>query len=219
MQFPRRTMRTLYFGLSSPFKTQINLSRNSGKSKRCLEIGPGSSRIPDFETLNIVNGRNVDYVWDAGKDLPFPNNTFDIIYASHILEHIPWYQTKDVLYEWVRVLKSGGILEVWVPDGLKICQAFVEAETSKSTIYKDDGWFRFNDDQDPCKWASGRIFTYGDGSGRINHPNWHRALFSSRYLKDIFQSAGLSYVEEMSPSDVRGYDHGWINLGMRGIKN
>jgi len=219
MQLLRRTARAFYFSLSSPFKTHFNLSRNSHKSKRFLEIGPGSTRIPNFETLNIVNGRNVDYVWDAGKILPFPNNTFDVIYASHILEHIPWYQTREVLGEWVRILKSGGALEVWVPDGLKICQAFVEAEINNSTIYKDDGWFRFNDEQDPCKWAAGRIFTYGDGGGRINHPNWHRALFSPRYLKEVFQSVGLSHVEEMSPSNVRGYDHGWINLGIRGIKN
>lgn len=42
-----------------------------------------------------------------------------LLYASHVLEHIPWYKTEEVLREWVRVLKPGGVLEVWVPDRLK----------------------------------------------------------------------------------------------------
>ena len=63
----------------------------------------------------------MDYVYDAGKPLPFEDNTFDLVYASHVLEHIPWYKVEEVVKEWVRILKPGGVLEVWVPDGLKIC--------------------------------------------------------------------------------------------------
>ena len=33
------------------------------------------------------------------------------------------------------------------------------------------------------------------------------------------RAAGLTEVREMDRSQVRGYDHGWINLGMRGIKS
>src|SRR5262245_31661987 len=198
--------------------TRLNLSRNRGKAERRLEIGPGTRRIPGFETLNVLPGAEVDYVWDATRRLPFETGSFDLVYASHILEHVPWYQTQPVLDEWARILKPGGSLEIWLPNGLKICQAFVDAELHGNNYIHEDGWYRFNEERDPCKWAAGRIFTYGDGKGRLNHPNWHRALFSPRYLRQIMERAGLEGVHEMDRREVRSTDHGWINLGMKGTK-
>ena len=200
------------------FKNQINLRRNAKKSHRRLEIGCGNSRLRGFETLDIVGGLNVDYVYDAAKPLPFKDNTFDVIYASHVLEHIPWYKTEEVLTEWIRILKPGGQLEVWVPDGLKICQTLLKAELEGINEIEKDGWYKFNPCKDSCVWAAGRIFTYGDGTGNPNHPNWHRAIFTPRYLKELFGRVGLKNVKIMDSSEVRGYNHGWINLGVKGVK-
>jgi len=122
------------------------------------------------------------------------------------------------LREWVRVLRRGGSLEIWLPDGLKIAQAFVTAETYGADDFNNDGWFPYNDEQDPCKWAAGRIFSVGDGTGNINHSNWHRAFFSPRFLKKCLEQAGLANVRRLDRTEVRGYDHGWINLGMTGTK-
>ena len=199
-------------------KTRANLRANRSKPYRMLELGPGPEQIPGFETLDIVNGKHVDYVYDAAKRLPFDDNTFDLIYASHVLEHIPWYQTVDVLTQWVRILKPGGHLEVWVPDGLKICKALVDYELHAENYIDKDGWYQFNEEKDPCKWAAGRIYTYGDGSANPDSSNWHRALFTPRYLKLALEKVGLRDIEQMDRSQVRGHDHGWINLGMRGIK-
>lgn len=197
---------------------RVKTLRNRKKAKRYLEIGPGNERIPGFETLNIVAGKNVDYVYDAAKKLPFKEDSFVLIYSSHILEHIPWYKTKDTLEEWYRILKPGGQIEIWVPDGKKIAKAFIDAEEGYNYINKD-GWYRFNPEKDPCKWAAGRMYTYGDGKGTLDHPNWHRALFSERYLKKVLREVGFVDLQTMSKNEVRGGDHGWINLGVKGTKN
>lgn len=221
MAVKRFIVRHAKSGLYPFFKyvvTPYRSVRNARKSTRWLEIGPGQKRIPGFETLNVVPGRVVDYVSDARDRLPFKAGSFDLIYASHILEHVPWYETARVLREWVRVLKPGGTLEVWVPDGLKIARAFVEAEQSGRQDYALDGWWRFNEERDPCVWMAGRCFSYGDGTGRPKDPNWHRAIFSERYLARLFRETGLVEIRTMRPEDVRGYDHGWINLGVRGRK-
>src|SRR4051794_24034748 len=84
--------------------TGLNKIRYSKRTQRRLEIGPGNLRMPGFESLNIVPGAGVDYIADAAKKLPFSDNTFDLIYASHVLEHIPWFKTLEVLKEWVRIL-------------------------------------------------------------------------------------------------------------------
>jgi SAM-dependent methyltransferase len=196
----------------------INRMRYQSRKERKLEIGPGDYRIPGFETLKIVTGRHVDYVANASRRMPFPDNSFDLIYASHIIEHVPWYQVRDTLAEWVRVLKPGGALEIWTPDGLKIAKAFVDAELNGGRDFEQDGWWRFNDDHDPCVWMSGRCFSYGDGSGRLAHPNWHLALFSDRYLKKLLAEVGLVDIRQLSKEAIRGYDHGWINLGFTGRK-
>lgn len=198
--------------------TRLKLIQNRNRRKRCLEIGPGANRIPGFETLDIRPGMRVDYVWDAQKKLPFEDTTFDVIYASHVLEHIAWYKVQDTLREWTRILKPGGRLEVWVPDGLKICKGLVDFEVHGENYIEKDGWYRYNPDKDPCVWAAGRLFTYGDGKGSPYDPNWHRGLFTPRYLKFLFEKLGLKNVREMTHEEVRGYDHRWINLGMVGTK-
>jgi SAM-dependent methyltransferase len=195
----------------------LNRLRYSRRPFRQLEIGPGAQTIDGFETVNIVSGRNVDYVANAASRLPFDDCTFDIVYASHVIEHIAWYQVEDVVREWARIIKPGGKLEVWTPDGLKISKAFVEAEEEGSAAFHQDGWWAYNEAHDPCKWAAGRYFSYGDGTG-YNHPNWHKAVFSPRYLKALFASVGLIEIRELNRSEIRGYDHGWINLGICGTK-
>lgn len=199
-------------------KSIINILKNKNKKIRNLEIGPGSIRIEGYETLNIIPGSLVDYFFDASKKLPFNDNTFDRIYASHILEHIPWYKTVTTLQEWVRILKPGGIIDIWVPDGLKIAKTLYEFEILGVNNIKNDGWYKFNPSKDPCIWASGRLFTFGDGKGNLNHPNWHRSIFTPRYLSKVLNEVGLINISSLDANDVIGYDHGWINLGVRGQK-
>jgi len=198
--------------------TPVQKLRNFRKSNRKLEIGPGPLRIDGFETVNIMWFPNVDYVADASKKLPFKNESFSLIYASHILEHIPWYLTKQTLTEWHRVLQYEGVIEIWVPNGLLIAKSWVAAEDLKSIDFKNDAWFKFNAVQDPALWANGRLFSYGDGTGKPGHSNWHLATFSPRLLKDLLAEVGFTQITYLDREAVRGHDHGWINLGVRAIK-
>lgn len=208
----------LFPNLTSYLITKTYIFINSNKIDRKLEIGPGIDLIPQFETLSIEKRPDVNYICNAFKKMPFHDNTFSIIYASHILEHIPWYYIDSVIEEWIRILKPGGYLEIWVPDGLKICKAFVDAEENHENRIHLDGWYKFNKSRDPCVWASGRCFSYGNGDDNLASFNWHRAIFSERYLKDILRKHGLYQIEKMTNEQIRGYDHGWINLGLKGIK-
>lgn len=200
-------------------KTPYSKAKNKNKKHRKLEIGPGPNRIKGFETVNILWGRNIDYVADASKALPFPNDCFSLIYASHILEHVPWYKVHSTIREWNRILKPGGIIEIWVPNGFLIAKTWIDAEDGKENLNYLDGWYKFNPEKDPGIWANGRIFSYGDGTGLKNHPNWHLSLFSERLLIKALADNGFRELTVMDRSEVRGHDHGWINLGVRGTKS
>jgi ubiquinone/menaquinone biosynthesis C-methylase UbiE len=52
----------------------------------------------------------------VGEALPFPDESFDVVYSSYVLEHVQ--DPVQVLSESVRVLKPGGILSFELPNHL-----------------------------------------------------------------------------------------------------
>lgn len=206
-------------GILNNLKTRKNLKKFKKNKFRALEIGPGNEPILGFETLNILNGHHIHYIHDISKGLDiFEDNSFDIVYISHLLEHLPWYSLKNILLDLNRVLKPKGYLEVWVPDAYKICKILVQYEENGLDDSHNDGWYRFNEEKNPIKWAAGRLFSYGDGDGGLYHHNYHRGLFTEKYLIELFESCGFFNVVKMNLDEVRGFNHGWINLGVKGMK-
>lgn len=176
---------------------------------RKLEIGPTNGQRLDksWETLNIFPGSNVDIVADIRRPLKMiKDDSYDIIYMSHVLEHVPWFNTIHFLKEIRRILKSGGVVEIWVPDFDKLISAYLD-----NNLIKKDGWYKYNPNKDPMIWLNGRIFTYGP-----NEDNWHRAIFNSDHLVNCLKKAQFFDIKKLNKP--RGYDHGWINLGMSGRK-
>lgn len=80
-----------------------------------LDIGSADRPILEgIDTLDI----NRDYKPTYGCDMhniPLPDETYDFLIASHVLEHTD--RTIDVLKEWKRVLKKGGRIGISVPNG------------------------------------------------------------------------------------------------------
>jgi predicted SAM-dependent methyltransferase len=175
-----------------------------------LEIGSEKVKSKlglDWKTMDIIASKDVDIVHDITKlPLPLDSDSCEIIYMSHVLEHIPWTQTSKLLRDLYRCLKKGGSLEVWVPDLEKLAKAYLNP-----SLIKNDGWYKYNPDKDPTRWFNGRLFTYGPGM-----ENFHRAAFDTRYLTKCLTEAGFTQTEKLKKP--RGYDHGWINLGMKGVK-
>jgi ubiquinone/menaquinone biosynthesis C-methylase UbiE len=67
--------------------------------------------------LLAANDIDPDRIVDAaGEQIPFPDNSFDIVYSASTLEHVR--DPQRVIEEAVRVLKPGGILHFEVPNYL-----------------------------------------------------------------------------------------------------
>jgi ubiquinone/menaquinone biosynthesis C-methylase UbiE len=62
--------------------------------------------------LAAIHGTQLSTVKTPAAPLPFPDNSFDIIYAANLLHHVDLEVT---LYEARRVLKPGGIFCSWDP--------------------------------------------------------------------------------------------------------
>lgn len=165
-----------------------------------LEIGPGNNPLDgDWETIGYK-----DFRWGQDR-LPYPDNHFSEVYASHVLEHVPWHQTNYALTEALRVLKPGGLAEFWVPD----LEYMLDAYNSRQC---GDKWRRFNPEGHPMKWFLGRLFTYGPGED-----NYHRAAFDEIWLAECMETAGFKDVKILRQR-TRGTSHGPIDLGVTGCK-
>lgn len=90
---------------------------------RRLHIG-GHEFNEYWEIFDAQPRIGVDHVGDASDLSRFPSETFVAVYASHVLEHFEYYRVVHVLSEWNRVLVSGGLLYVSVPD-LDVLSAFI----------------------------------------------------------------------------------------------
>lgn len=78
-----------------------------------LNIGSGNSNISDkVYNLDIFAYDNVDIVCDI-VNLPFEDNSIDIVLNLVVLEHVPYPQ--KVIDEIYRVLKPGGIIYTSFP--------------------------------------------------------------------------------------------------------
>jgi len=63
-------------------------------------------------------------IHDLSKRFPWPEDTADVIYSSHTLEHLSRETGEHFMAECRRVLKPGGILRIVVPDLKKILDGY-----------------------------------------------------------------------------------------------
>ena len=92
---------------------------------RVLDVGCGESTHADWFAdrgeLDVVRlDADPDNKPDVVHDitLPFPDDlvgSFDIVFASHVLEHVPYRQAMTVLRHIKSACKPGGELRIYVP--------------------------------------------------------------------------------------------------------
>lgn len=91
--------------------------RLEAKPRRILlNLGCGSRHHPEW--LNIDKNSNDPAVipYDLQNGVPVADGQADVVYHSHVLEHLPPSQAPVFLRECFRALKPGGLLRVVIPD-------------------------------------------------------------------------------------------------------
>jgi len=63
---------------------------------------------------------------DGTKTLPVPDHQADVVYASHLLEHLTARQVESFLREARRILHPSGRIRLAVPDIRKLAQDYIE---------------------------------------------------------------------------------------------
>lgn len=81
-----------------------------------LNLGCGTRYHPAWTNVDFTPADTHVIAADVAKGIPFPDRSFDVVYHSHLLEHLPKPAAREFLKECYRVLRPEGILRIAVPD-------------------------------------------------------------------------------------------------------
>jgi predicted SAM-dependent methyltransferase len=161
-----------------------------------INLGSGDRFYEGYLNVDInPNAPKVDIIADISKPLPFRDESIDAVMASHSLEHLSYVIVPDVLKDWHRVLKKGGLIDIKVPNAE---YAFRE--------YLKGGW----------------IIDYGFKERNIlpmiygNHGDeWqlHKSLFTEESLYKLMSITGFDNIERILNNETPEHE-----LWMRGWK-
>jgi len=103
----------------------------------------GSSDYYSFADYNKVIQEDDLKFYNLQKMVPLSDNSADIVYCSHFLEHLNKDDGRHFLAECFRVLKPGGLLRIAVPDldfAMAMYQAGKVEEMQGLFFYTSDNW-------------------------------------------------------------------------------
>jgi len=104
----------------------MKLTLNVGCGERTYKEYPPGHKCINYDERENLN--NIDEVGDVRDLSKFPDENFDYILASDIIEHFPIVETDKVLAEWKRVLTVGGIIEFRMPNLKVICKKYIDGK-------------------------------------------------------------------------------------------
>jgi predicted SAM-dependent methyltransferase len=133
--------------------------------KQLLNLGCGFRYHDEWTNIDINStGQNV-IAYNLLKGIPFSDETFDLVYHSHIIEHFSKDDAPKFLLECYRVLKKNGIIRVSFPDLEQIISHYIrlltELKNGNLQYEKDYDWIMLElYDQTVRNVSGGEMFNY-----------------------------------------------------------
>lgn len=151
-----------------------------------LNLGSGAIRGHDGWVTIDLWGADINH--NLANGIPLPNDSVDLIYTSHLFEHIPFQDLIKFIGECKRVLKVGGALLVCVPDASLYIRAYSLRENFKNISLM----------------ARSAVVNTGSFLDQINYIAYmggeHHYLFDKENLLNTLKLAGFEI------SNIRDFD-------------
>lgn len=94
-----------------------------------LNIGCGDhySNAPEWTNVDFIKTGKDVIAHNLLKGLPFADNSFDLVYHSHVLEHFSQKDGTQLIRECYRVLKPGATIRIAVPNLEQIAHNYLNS--------------------------------------------------------------------------------------------
>jgi predicted SAM-dependent methyltransferase len=140
-----------------------------------LHLGCGFVNHPKFINIDAMRAPHIHYVRRIEDLSLFKDNSVDLIYASHCLEHFSHLRIPRVLAEWYRTIKPHGILRLSVPDFDLLINIYQENHHDINTILQ------------PLMGV------------QLGEYRFHKTVFTKNSLTSLLHAAGFIEVREWVP--------------------
>lgn len=154
-----------------------------------INLGCGPSSGKEFINIDVLPYPNIHYIQNIENLSMFKDNSVDMVYASHVVEHIPKEKLKKILLEWHRILKPGGVFRFAVPDFDSLIDIYLR-KNDKNVEYVRDQILG----QDPPY-------------------NNHYTLWNFNYAKKILTELGYKNIKIWDPNKVD--NHNFVDRSSR----
>jgi SAM-dependent methyltransferase len=164
-----------------------------------LEIGGGPHAQRGFLHVDVDPGaHHLEWVAPAW-DLPLPDGWASEIVAVHALEHVEPSRLLDTLREWRRVLAPEGRVEVHVPNGPALMEAFVARPVPEKWPIMGSilGMYCSPEVRDP---------------GGLEVRSDHQLIFDLPLLEWALESAGFAAVRDLTDVMEDRHSEPWRDL-------
>jgi predicted SAM-dependent methyltransferase len=152
-----------------------------------LHLGCGDKYLPEFTYhIDKADYNHIDLQHDIGKLPMFENDSVDLIYCCHALEYYDRVEVVEVLKEWNRILRLGGILRLAVPDfeaWVKVYQQTGKVENLLGALYG--------------RWQI----------GNTDKIIYHKTCYDFQSLKRILEDCGFNNVHRYDDFSRCFYPH------------
>ncbi|MFM8558407.1 MAG: class I SAM-dependent methyltransferase [bacterium] len=146
-----------------------------------VHLGCGNKRHEGYVNIDLVPTPATDMVSDVTRLEGFGDATADEIRLEAVYEHLFRHERRSAIREWFRVLKPGGVLQLyWIPDFDAVATAYVNrAPGLLGPVFDLDEVYRFTHG-DPVAW---------------NAPEQlHKDVFSAASVEAELREAGYEIV-------------------------
>lgn len=167
-----------------------------------LQIGTGPQPKPGWLNTDLKPlGSGIVYL-DARAKFPFPDESFDFVFAEHLIEHIDYLHGLRFIGECRRVLRPGGVLRLATPNLHQYVKLLYEADQDAEL-------------QRHVEWYNNRFVrrgkeTYGDGPIFVFNSLFrnfgHMFLYTPEALRESLQTAEFSQVQQVEPTESEHAD-------------
>lgn len=152
--------------------------KNEQETKLMLNLGCGDVYFEGWINIDI-SSKKADLLCDLKEPLPYKDNSVDIIYNEHFIEHITAREGSKFLKECYRVLKPGGIFRIATPDLKYILLKYF-------FIWKNQFWIK--------KYGYSWIKTKAEMVNIVFREWGHQYLYDKEELKRRLIEAGFNRI-------------------------